>query len=178
MNIHATLCAVLMFGACNGGKNTASTPVPEPASAPTPVSVSAPMAEATAPVVIYRTKQDHASHVPVTLSEDRTSIVAYPHPKDLRTAGELATPTDLGDGYLLDNRGIGLQVAFLSMDYAPYAALEQAPSLQELDAMIVERDPLESMYTCGPRSNYGDVAVEMSALVKSGSLLKRCKQLK
>lgn len=178
MKVHVLIISALLLGACNGGKNTATNTVPETPSAPDPVVVTAPMAEATAPVVIYRTKEDHRTHVPVTLSEDRTTIVSYPHPKDLRTGDGLALPTDLGDGYLLDNRGIGLNVAFLSMDYATYSALDHAPSLQELEDMIVDRDPLEEMHTCGPKSNYGDVAAEVGALVKNNGLRSRCKPLK
>ena len=72
-----------------------------------------------APALLYKTKGDYADLVPVTLSEDRLSIVAYPAPSDL--AGHLPRPTALAQGYWLDNRGIGPNTAFLKLTYADYA---------------------------------------------------------
>ena len=57
------------------------------------------------PIIIYKTKADYFDKVPVTLSEDKSMIVAYPSPGDLFYKGGLSLPTKLDDGYLLDNRG-------------------------------------------------------------------------
>jgi hypothetical protein len=84
------------------------------------------------------------------LSADRKTILSYPHPKDLRTSDGLSVPVKLENGWLLDRRGIGMNVAFLRMTYAEYAALENAPSLAELDAAITDRDPLTDLCDCGP----------------------------
>lgn len=133
---------------------------------------------ATAPALVYRTSTDHRDHVPVLLSDDRSRIVSYPHPKDLRMPSGYPTPTPLGKDYLLDNRGIGLNVAFLDMTYEQYAALQEAPSLEKLDALIIDRDPLVELCDCGKRSQYKDVAKELAAYVGSGELMKHCKKLK
>lgn len=130
-------------------------------------------------VVVYRTKTDHRAQVPVMLADDRKTIISYPHPKDLRSAsGELPLPTDLGEGWLLDNRGIGAGVAFLSMDQSDYAALDHAPTLVQLDSLIVDRDPLRELWECGPRSGYTDLVGELSSLARTNGFASRCKQLK
>lgn len=129
-------------------------------------------------VLVYRTKGDYRELVPVTLSADRSKIVAYPHPKDLQGADGLSVPQDLGKGYLLDKRGIGLNTAFLKMSYADYAALDQAPALADMTAMIADNDPLVELCDCGPRTAFKDIPSEVAKIVADGSLAKRCKKLK
>ncbi|MDX9749623.1 MAG: hypothetical protein RBT71_00890 [Flavobacteriales bacterium] len=133
---------------------------------------------ATAPAFVYRTQADRRDHVPVLLSADRTAIVSYPHPRDLRTSEGFPLPTDLGKGWLLDNRGIGPNVAFLRHTYAEYAALEAPPSLAELEAAIMDRDPLRDFCDCGKRSTYTDIADELRQIVARNALTTRCKKLK
>jgi hypothetical protein len=84
----------------------------------------------------------------------------------------------LGKGYLLDNRGIGLNVAYLSMTYEQYAALEEAPSMETLEASIIDRDPLVELCECARRTEFKDPAKEISAWVEAGELEKHCKKLK
>src|ERR1035437_9891940 len=69
------------------------------------------------PTMVYKTKADYSKNVPVTLSDDKSVIISYPAPIDLKPGGSFATPTLLQDGYLLDNRGINAKVAFLKMTY-------------------------------------------------------------
>ena len=128
----------------------------------------------TAPTLLYKTNGDYHDLVPVTLSDDRRSIVAYPAPADV--AG--TQPTPLAQGYWLDNRGIGPHVAFLKLTYADYARLTTAPTLQAMDALIVDRDPLTSYCDCGPRSAYANPAADLNALITAGNLPSRCKVLK
>lgn len=129
---------------------------------------------ATAPVIVYRTSTDHSDHVPVALSSDG-KIVSYPHPTDVE--GDVR-PIDIGDGYLLDRRGIGTDVAYLDYTFAEYAALENAPGLSELEARIIDRDPLIEMYHCGTRADHSDPEKEMRSIVQQGTLAQRCKKLK
>ena len=136
------------------------------------------MAETGPAVLVYSTTTDHNDHVPVMLSDDGKAIVSYPDPTDLRSSDGLPKPTDLGKGYRLDNRGIGTNVAFLSMGYAEYAALEKAPSTAELMAMILDRDPLKELYHCGPRTKYTDVVAELKKIIAADALGSRCKKLK
>ena len=128
--------------------------------------------------LVYRTSTDHADHVPVILSDDKKTIVSYPHPKDLKTANGYPVPSALGKDYLLDNRGIGVNVAYLNMTYEQYAALTEAPSMDELEAAIIDRDPLVEMCECARRTEFKDPVKELSAWVEAGELEKHCKKLK
>jgi len=150
------------------GQTTDNPPTEDPST----------MAETGPAVLVYSTTTDHDDHVPVMLSDDGKTIVSYPDPADLRTSNGPPKPTDLGNGYRLDNRGIGANVAFLSMGYAEYAALEKAPSIGELMALIVDRDPLKELYHCGPSAKYTDAVAELKKIVEAGELGSRCKKLK
>ncbi len=64
------------------------------------------------PTIVYKTKGDYNKLVPVLLSNDKSEIISYPHPKALMVGGQLALPTILEKGYLLDNRGVGDRIDF------------------------------------------------------------------
>lgn len=124
---------------------------------------------------VYKTSQDYTNNVPVILSEDKSTIIAYPHPKDVYYKGELAYPTVLEDGYLLDNRGISEGVAFLSLTYEEYAKLQQAPSLNELMGLVIDKDPLLELYYCGNRNHFKNEQEALNKLIEGKMLLKKCK---
>jgi len=125
---------------------------------------------ALAPCIIYKTKADYSKNVPVILSDDKSKIVSYPDRKDVFYQDQLAYPTELDKGFLLDNRGIGPNVAFLDYTYAEYAALDQTPPAGELFARIIDKDPLLEMYHCGNRSDYQDITGELNRKINSGKL--------
>jgi hypothetical protein len=100
------------------------------------------------PCIIYKTKKNYDANVAVGLSEDKSRIVSYPHPRDVFTHGELCTPVRLARKFRLDRRGIGPNVAFLSITYEEYSQLATAPSLDELESMIIDRNPIKKMYRC------------------------------
>ena len=127
--------------------------------------------------IVYKTRADYSQFVPVTLSPDKSKIVSYPDVKDIYFNGQLAYPTRLIDGYLLDNRGIGPDVAFLKLTYAEYSKLAGVPLVGELFKLILDKDPLTRMYECGLRSQYKDPAEAMDQLIRSGEL-KHKKRLK
>lgn len=129
-------------------------------------------------ILVYRTREDHKDHVPVLLSADHSRIISYPHPNDLKTANGLPVPTPVGQGYLLDNRGISRDVAYLGMTWAEYAALPEAPTLEKLNALIIDRDPLTELWEGDRRANLKDPVKEVSAWVEAGELEKHCKRLK
>jgi hypothetical protein len=135
------------------------------------VSVSSP------PCIIYRTRSDYSMYVPVTLSADKSKIVSYPDIKDIYFNGKLSVPSLLVDGFLLDNRGIGLQVAFLSYTYEEYSRLSSTPPATDLMNILLDKDPLVEMYQCGQRSQYTDIEQELNVLITSGELTT-CKKLK
>ncbi|MEN8226456.1 MAG: hypothetical protein ABFS05_13960, partial [Bacteroidota bacterium] len=72
--------------------------------------------------IIYKTKADYNALVPVIMNEEKTEIVSFPAPGDLKYKGKPAVPGLLAKGFLLDNRGITANVAFLSITYEDYMA--------------------------------------------------------
>lgn len=129
------------------------------------------------PTIIYKTKKDYNKFVPVILSEDKSKIVSYPHPSDILVNDKFSYPTQLEKGYLLDNRGINNNVAFLSMTYEEYSKLEKAPLLEELFSMIIDKAPLVEIYNCGNRYTFkNEISVDLNKLIINNELT-RCKCL-
>ena len=119
------------------------------------------------PCIIYKTKKNYDSNVAVGLSEDKSRIVSYPHPRDVFTRGELCTPVRLVRRYRLDRRGLGPNVAFLSITYEEYSRLEGVPSINELDSMGIDRNPIKKMYIC-PVSAPQDHLKELNRAIRRG----------
>jgi hypothetical protein len=115
--------------------------------------------------IIYTTKGDYSNLVPVILTPDKKGIASYSDIKDVYFKGVLAYPTALHNGYLLDNRGISENVAFIKLTYEQYAALPSTPSAEELTKMIVDKNPLEKMYSCGQRSKFVSIADELNSRI-------------
>lgn len=126
--------------------------------------------------IIYKTKQDYKLFVPVMLSEDKSTIVSYPHPKDVFLNGEIAYPNELINGYLLDNKGINENVAFLNINYEDYSKLEKIPQLDELFTMILDKDPLTEIYNCGNKYTFKNGVSDLNKLIENNGL-KECKCL-
>lgn len=120
--------------------------------------------------IIYKTTADYASNVPVTLSEDKSEITAYPGIKDIFYKGKLAYPTKLNNGYLLDNRGINQNVAFLNYTYDQYSQLEATPTTDELLANILDKNPISEMYYCGSKFDYKNIVAELNKAIDENNL--------
>lgn len=120
------------------------------------------------PAIVYKTRQDYSDKVAVILSEDRKTIVAYPHPQDIARRGSEVYPASLNEGYLLDRQGINQWVAFTRYTFAEYAALPQAPELSELEAGIIDKTPLLEFCNCGKLRQYTDVVKSMNDLIAGG----------
>ncbi|WNJ17052.1 hypothetical protein [Pontibacter sp. G13] len=129
------------------------------------------------PAIVYKTKQDYSQLVPVLLSADKSQIVSYPHPKDLKVGGKYLVPTSLSKGYWLDNKGIMGEVAFLGMTYAEYAALPEAPSLADLYDAIVDKDPMMEVCDCGSRKAFSDIEQQLNRLIDKRKLRTKCKAI-
>ncbi len=127
--------------------------------------------------IVYKMKQDYSQLVPVELTPDRSEIVSFPGIRDIYYHDVFAYPTKLEDGYFLDNRGIGPQVAFLRLTYDEYSKLETTPTASTLMNLILAVDPILEMYDCGNRNSYADAAAAMNQLILSGKL-KQKKRLK
>ncbi len=122
------------------------------------------------PAIIYKTKQDYYDKVPVILSDDKLEIESYPGIKDVFFKGELAYPTHLDNGFLLDNRGINKNAAFLKMTYEEYSKLDQTPSKDELFRMILDNDPFTVMYSCGSKFKYKNIVDELNQAINENKL--------
>lgn len=134
-----------------------------------------PLVFGSRPTFIYKTSHDYFNNVPVILSADKKTIVSYPGPGDVFYLGKLAYPARLKKNYLLDNRGINVDVAFLKYTYEEYSHLKVAPSPDELYTMIIDKDPLTELYDCGSREQYTDTD-DFEVLVKEK--FRRCKKIK
>ncbi|MBS1536485.1 MAG: hypothetical protein JST20_01900 [Bacteroidetes bacterium] len=105
-------------------------------------------------------------------------MVSYPHPKDIALGSGFPFPTLLHEGYLLDNRGIGKNVAFLKWTYEEYSQLTAVPSLDELYGMILDKDPLVELCDCGNKTAFDDAPKQLNQLIDIKKLRKVCKTIK
>jgi len=126
-------------------------------------------------VLIYKTRKDYQDLVPVTLSVDKTTIVSYPDPIDIRS---FSRPTLLHDSYHLDNRGIHKNTAFLKLTYEEYAALQNPLSLKEMLELIIDTEPLTELCDCGNKKAFTDIAGELNNLIDSKKLRTVCRVIK
>lgn len=124
-------------------------------------------------VVVYKTRKDYRKLVPVILSDDKTTVVSYPDPADIKKINS-ATPVLLHKGFLLDRRGISKNTAFLNITYEAYAKLKKAPTPEALLRMIKDKDPIIKLYDCGNRYIYKDAAKEINMLIDNGKIGTRC----
>ncbi len=128
------------------------------------------------PIIIYKTKKDYSRNVAVSLSDDKSRIVSYPHPSDVYYKGKLAYPTLLDSGYRLDNLGININVAYLDISLEEYGKYQKVPSLNELYELIIDKDPLSVLYYCGNRQKLNDEIADINKIINEGQL-KQCKCL-
>ena len=146
-------------------------------NAPTKVAPQ-PFMAAQARVVIYKTAKDYRNNVPISLSNDKTTIVSYPHPADLVLGENMALPAPLHNGYLLDNRGINKNVAFLKYTYTEYAKLKEVPTLQELQRSIIDKDPLTELWDCGNEVNFTNLQQQLNEWIDRNIIPEKCKRLR
>lgn len=123
---------------------------------------------ASAKALVYKTRGDYFNRVPVLLNAEKNRIVSYPDPIDLYDGSTPTLPTRLKNGYLLDNRGIGTNVAFLTYTYESYGALKKLPKLNQLMDSLLDRNPLTELWDCGSRTSYKKEVEELNALIDNG----------
>ncbi len=128
----------------------------------------------TAPAIVYKTRADYRNFVPVTMNKERNAIESYPAPTDVFYRGVLAKPTELINGYLLDNRGISAQAAFLDITYEEYSKLPSV-DVDFLLQHIKDATPLLELYDCGSRSSFTNEVNDLNQVVRSG--FKGCKSM-
>ena len=130
------------------------------------------------PALVYKTSSDYNNLVPILLSEDKSEIVSYPHPKDIKIGSGYPIPSLLNNGYLLDNRGISKNVAFLNMTYEEYSKRTDPPSLKEMYGLIVDKNPLSEMCDCGNKNAFTDIRGQLNQIIDNKTLRAKCKPLK
>lgn len=138
----------------------------------TPQFISGP------PVLVYKTKANYDNLVPVLLSEDRTEVISYPDPADIKIGDKFPSPTLLNKGYLLDNRGISSNVAFLSLTYEEYTNFDKTLSLKELYSLIKDKNPIIELCDCGNRKAFKDIVPQLNNLIDNNRLRTVCKIIK
>jgi hypothetical protein len=116
-------------------------------------------------IIIYKTKSDYFDKIPIGMSANKKTIISYPAKTDIYTNGLLALPTKLEGGYLLDNRGISADAAFIKLSYEEYAGLSSTPTMEELKEMIIDLDPVSTMYDCGVKSKYHNLIEDINKLI-------------
>ena len=122
------------------------------------------------PVYIYKTRNDYYDKVPVTLSDQKDEVVNFPDPRDVFNGEDYTYPTELESGYLLDNRGINENTAFLNITYEEYNSLPTVPNTDELYGMILDKDPFTELYYCGKRYDYPDIVAELNKRIIENKL--------
>lgn len=160
-----------IFGCKSKQQNTGKIPELKP-------SVNNQSVAALPHAIIYKTTTDYTNNVPVNLSEDKTKIVSYPHPNDVFMGENLALPTQLHNGYLLDNRGIGRNVAFLKYTYEEYSQLKDVPTILDLQENIIDKDPLTELWDCGIKTNAPEMQTQLNKWIDDDLLLDKCKRIK
>lgn len=160
MKILTIITLVFTMLSCHSGKTTSKD------NSDTPSPMERKIVFAPGPqTIIYKTKKDYSNLVPVTMDRNKTKIISYPAPSDVYYKGNLAKPTALSNGYLLDNRGINENVAFLNYTYEEYAQLTESPQLADMMAKIADKYPLAELIDCGIRTQYRDEISELNALI-------------
>ena len=130
------------------------------------------------PIVIYKTKNNYNNLVPISLSDDKKEIISYPHPSDILVDSVLQVPTELHNGYLLDNRGIGQNVAFIKLTYDEYAKLKDVLSLSELYNLIIDKDPLTKLCNCKVNNPNLNLENQLNEMIDKDIIQNKCKILK
>ena len=108
-------------------------------------------------VIVYKTTKDYSNNVPVIMDAERTRIVRYPAPVDVRRGNSYANPIQLKNGYWLDCFGINQNVVFLDYTFEQYANLSEVPTIEALMSHIVDNYPLDEMWNCGKSTKYKSI---------------------
>lgn len=115
--------------------------------------------QALRPIVVYATRADYNTMVPITLDTTKKYVISYPHCNDLRLGNGYTLPIALENGLLLDRRGISMGTAFLSLTYEHYCSFDQPLSPEELQKYVLDNDPLTFLAICD-RNRLRDESLE------------------
>ena len=108
------------------------------------------------------------------MNKEKTKVIGFPAPSDLRIKGELQTPRKLDDEFLYDRRGISINTVFLRMTYKEYSELKKPPSVEEMTLMIIDKNPMVELHYCPELKQNSDSKI-MNELIKEG--FPECKKI-
>lgn len=127
------------------------------------------------PLVIYKTKRDYSKNIPITMSEDKKTILSYPDPMDLKgNKSNNIEPIHLHKGYLLDIRGINKNVVFLRYTYSKYSKLKTPLSISEMYNNIIDSNPLTEFYICNSLSYQNNIETKINRFIDKNQLKTIC----
>ncbi len=118
-------------------------------------------------IIIYKTKANYDSLIPIGLNESKTQIVSYPAPSDIKSIYGFPTPVRLEDNYLLDKRGINKHTVFLDISYSEYAKYEKSPDTDTLMKHIINYNPFTEIWNCGSKYSYSDAISQINQIIKA-----------
>jgi hypothetical protein len=130
------------------------------------------------PAIVYKTKGDYEKLVPVILSEDKKRVVSFPAQSDIRMNESFTYPDKLKEGYLLDNRGINQNAAFLKFTYEDYYNMDNIPTAERLIRYVEDADPFVEMYDVGRRGSFSEPVEEINRMITEGKLKDKRDMLK
>lgn len=159
------LIIALMALSCKSKKTKEQTSLHHPQFMPGPHAL------------VYKTTKDYSQHVPVIL-DDSGRIVSYYAPSDFKTETGTIKPIELNKGYWLDQKGIGLHVAYLNWTIDEYVKMDTLPSLSSMQNQILDKKPLTEICDCGNTSTYTDMVKQINDIIEQDSLKSICRELK
>ena len=125
--------------------------------------------DSTHAVVVYKTKKNYNRQVAVTLNTDKTTVISYPDPSDIRSFRPY--PIHLKSKYLLDQRGIDSNVAFLKLSYRQYSKLKVAPEPNFiLSDLILDNNPILEFHIIEKYPPNSDVKQLLNQRIVNGVL--------
>ena len=120
-------------------------------------------------IVVYKTNKNYNRQVAVTLNTDKTMVISYPDPSDIRSFRPY--PIHLKSQYLLDQRGIDSNVAFLKLSYRQYSKLKVAPEPNFiLSNLILDNDPILEFHIIEKYPPNSDVKQLLNQRIVNGVL--------
>ena len=128
------------------------------------------------PTIFYKTKSDYSNFVFVQMDENKERVTSFPAPSDIKGNMKINKPIALENGFLLDQRGIYPNSAFIDITFEDYAKLSSTPSNEELKALILDDDPFISMYRCNIRKD-DELVSKLNELIRNNNF-DNCTRLK
>ena len=81
----------------------------------------------------FRMSGNYANNVAITLTDDG-QLLYFPDPTDITADSE---PVSLGEGWWLNNQGLGPNSVFTHYTFAEYASLPEVPSPEQLKLSVI-----------------------------------------